>query len=74
MGKTSSVVKDRYNKKAYDSLLTRIPKGTKELFRAAAPSASSMGNILSLHVFIFAFPPPFYARRLIPPFLLCLTA
>ena len=29
MGRTSSTVKDRWNKKAYDQLLIRIPKGRK---------------------------------------------
>ncbi|MFQ9178428.1 MAG: antitoxin [Christensenellaceae bacterium] len=48
MGKTSSVVKDRYNKKAYDSLLTRVPKGTKELFRAACErNRETMNGVLN---------------------------
>lgn len=29
MGKTSSIVKDRYNKKVYDEIKIRIPKGEK---------------------------------------------
>lgn len=29
MGKTSSAVKDRWNKKNYDTVLVRIPKGRK---------------------------------------------
>lgn len=36
MGKTSSKVKDRYNAKAYDSYLVRIPKGRKSIVQAAA--------------------------------------
>lgn len=30
MGKTSSIVKDRYNKKVYDNITLRVPKGKKE--------------------------------------------
>lgn len=29
MGKTSSIVKDRYNAKAYDEIKVRVPKGRK---------------------------------------------
>ena len=36
MGKTSSKVKDRYNAKAYDSFLTRVPKGQKQAIEAFA--------------------------------------
>lgn len=36
MGKTSSKVKDRYNAKAYDSYLVRIPKGQKATIQAVA--------------------------------------
>lgn len=36
---TSSVVKDRYNKKAYDSILFRCPKGMKEKIKQAADAA-----------------------------------
>ena len=36
MGKTSSEVKDRYNAKAYDSFLWRVPKGKKAEIQAAA--------------------------------------
>lgn len=47
MGKTSSSVKDRYNAKAYDSLLVRMPKGTKELFAAACmKKGDSMNAVL----------------------------
>ena len=34
--RTSSVVKDRYNKKAYDRLTVRTPKGRKEEIQAHA--------------------------------------
>lgn len=30
MGKTSSAVKDKYNKKAYDEIKVRVAKGQKE--------------------------------------------
>lgn len=33
MGKTSSTVKDRYNKKAYDNITLRVPKGRKEVLQ-----------------------------------------
>ena len=36
MGRTSSQVKDRYNAKAYDSFLTRVPKGKKDEITAHA--------------------------------------
>lgn len=36
MGKTSSVVKDRYNAKAYDEIKVRVEKGQKEVIRAHA--------------------------------------
>lgn len=44
MGKTSSAVKDRYNKKAYDSVLLRMPKGEKERVQAAADAAGKSLN------------------------------
>lgn len=31
--KTSSAVKDRYNKKAYDVIMVRVPKGMGEAFK-----------------------------------------
>lgn len=34
MGKTSSVVKDRYNAKTYDSICVRVPKDMAKAFRA----------------------------------------
>ena len=36
MGKTSSVVKDRYNAKAYDQIQFRVKKGRKEVIQAHA--------------------------------------
>ena len=36
MGRTSSTVKDRYNKKAYDEIKLRVPKGEKEQIRQRA--------------------------------------
>lgn len=36
MGKTSSVVKDRYNAKAYDEIKVRVGKGQKEEIKAHA--------------------------------------
>ena len=38
MGKTSSVVKDRYNAKAYDEIKVRVEKGQKEEIKAHAES------------------------------------
>ena len=36
MGRTSSIVKDRYNAKAYDEIKLRVKKGEKELIKAHA--------------------------------------
>lgn len=36
MGKTSSVVKDRYNAKNYDEIKVRVDKGQKEVIKAHA--------------------------------------
>lgn len=36
MGKTSSVVKDRYNAKAYDEIKVRVEKGQKDEIKAHA--------------------------------------
>ena len=36
MGRTSSVVKDRYNAKAYDEIKLRVPKGQKEVIKIHA--------------------------------------
>ena len=38
MGRTSSKVKDRYNKKAYDEMKFRVPKGLKQAVEAHAQS------------------------------------
>ena len=44
MGKTSSKVKDRYNAKVYDTILTRLPKGQKAQIQAhAAEQGESNG-------------------------------
>ena len=48
MGKTSSKVKDRYNAKAYDTILTRLPKGRKEQIQAhAAARGESLNGFVS---------------------------
>ena len=44
MGKTSSTVKDRYNKKAYDNITLRVPKGQKESFQNYATSKGESLN------------------------------
>lgn len=44
MGKTSSTVKDRYNRKVYDALTLRLPKGQKEAVQAAADAAGESLN------------------------------
>lgn len=47
MGKTSSEVKDRYNKKTYDTIMLRVYKGRKDEVQAAAERAG-----LSLNAYI----------------------
>lgn len=47
MGKTSSEVKDRYNRKAYDSITLRVYKGRKDEILAAAQRAG-----LSLNAYV----------------------
>jgi len=47
VGKTSSEVKDRYNKKAYDTIMLRVYKGRKDDVQAAAERAG-----LSLSAYI----------------------
>lgn len=47
MGKTSSEVKDRYNRKSYDSIMLRVYKGRKADIQAAAERAG-----LSLSAYI----------------------
>ena len=37
--KTSTEVKARYNKKNYDVIAVRVPKGTREAFKAKCASA-----------------------------------
>lgn len=44
MGKTSSVVKDRYNAKAYDEIKVRVFKGQKEQIKSAADSLGETVN------------------------------
>ena len=48
MGKTSSAVKNRYNAKAYDQIMVRLPKGMKEQFQElCAANGDSMNNVLA---------------------------
>lgn len=47
MGRTSSAVKDRYNKKAYDTIVFRVYKGSKDIIKEAADAAG-----LSLNAYI----------------------
>ena len=48
MGKTSSKVKDRYNAKTYDTILTRLPKGQKVRIQAhAAEQGESVNGFIS---------------------------
>lgn len=42
--KTSNAVKDRYNRKAYDDLRIRIPKGQKATVQLAAAKAGETIN------------------------------
>ena len=44
MGKTSSVVKDKYNAKAYDEIKVRVFKGRKETIQAHAESRNESVN------------------------------
>ena len=44
MSKTSSKVKDRYNKKAYDTIILRVLKGEKELIKAHAKNKNMSVN------------------------------
>lgn len=44
MGKTSSIVKDRYNAKAYDEIKVRVPKGKKEIIKSYAESKGESVN------------------------------
>ncbi len=42
--KTSTTVKDRYNRKAYDDLRVRLPKGQKDAVQQAASEAHESIN------------------------------
>lgn len=44
MGKTSSIVKDRYNAKAYDEIKVRVPKGNKDVIKAHAETHGESVN------------------------------
>lgn len=44
MGKTSSVVKDRYNAKSYDEIKVRVSKGEKEIIQTHAEAHSESVN------------------------------
>ena len=44
MGRTSSVIKDRYNAKAYDEIKVRVPKGQKEVIQSAAAACGESTN------------------------------
>lgn len=45
MGKTSSKVKNRYNAKAYDRIFFIVPKGQKDILKAAAAEANESVNM-----------------------------
>ena len=46
MSKTSSKVKDRYNKKVYDQIIVRLPKGMKEqLKEQCIKNGDSMNSV-----------------------------
>lgn len=44
MGRTSSTVKDRYNKKVYDEIKVRVPKGYKAEIQACAEQCGESVN------------------------------
>ena len=44
MGKTSSIVKDRYNAKAYDEIKVRVPKGNKDVIKTHAETHGESVN------------------------------
>ena len=46
MGKTSAVVKNRYNEKAYDRINLTVPKGQKDVIKAHADSKGESVNAL----------------------------
>lgn len=48
MGKTSSAVKDRYNKKAYDQFTVRLKKGLKDTLKDICDkNGESMNSIIT---------------------------
>ena len=47
MGKTSSEVKRRYNKKAYDSIQVMLPKGYKDIIKKRA---AELGVSMAAHI------------------------
>jgi len=44
MGKTSSIVKDRYNAKVYEEIKVRVSKGKKEIIQAHAEARGESVN------------------------------
>ena len=44
MGKTSSIVKDKWNAKTYDELKVRVSKGKKEAIQAHAKACNESVN------------------------------
>lgn len=44
MGKTSSIVKDRYNKKVYDEIKVRVAKNKKEIIQSHAQAQGKSVN------------------------------
>ncbi len=44
MGKTSSAVKNRYNKKAYDRITLTVKKGKKDIIKAHAEMQGTSVN------------------------------
>lgn len=47
MGKTSSVVKDRYRAKAYDMIQFSVPKGQRDVYKAfAAAHGESLAGLI----------------------------
>jgi len=44
MGRTSSIVKDRYNNKVYDEIKLRVLKGQKDVIKAHADALGESVN------------------------------
>ena len=44
MGRTSSIVKDRYNAKVYDEIKVRVSKGKKDIIQAHAEANGESVN------------------------------